>query len=277
MTQPITLQDPRATFDYMPPLMLIYGRNGIGKSYLAAHFKKPIFLDLDRNIYELPVISNRSLGTDLTRFSEVIAFLDRLIEEEHPCKTVVVDSLSSLERMIESHILQGKRATSLADFQYGQGYQMMMPLWEQVLSKLTQLRIGRRLNVVMLGHYKEKRDPNLTGESYQHYQIDLYEKAAKLLVNSCSAVLFADYKVHVVHEKEKFGQDVAKVRSSERRLYTNEGVKFLAKNTYGMPDDIPMTYEAIAEYVKAHFTHLENLLNPKESQPEDSLTTPEGE
>ena len=277
MTETTTLQEARPHFERMPPMLLIYGRNGIGKSYLAAQFKRPVFLDLDRNIYELPVISNRSIGVALNTFTDVIRFLDHLIQEDHTCKTVVIDSLSSLERMVEAHILQGKRATSLADFQYGQGYQMMMPLWEQFLGKLTHLRTQCRMTVLMLGHYKEKRDPNLTGEAYQCYHIDLYEKAAKLLANSCSGVLFADYKVHVVHEKEKFSQDVAKVRGSERRLYTNEGVKFLAKNTYSMPSDIPMTYEAIAECVKAHFTHLESLLNPKESNTTDSLTNPQGE
>ena len=277
MTHPPSLQNVHATVDYMPPMILIYGPNGIGKSYLAAQFKNPVFLDLDRNIYELPVVSNRSVETDLNSFPEVVQFLDRLLQEPHSRKTVVIDSLSSLERMIEAYILLGKKATSLADFQFGQGYQMMMPLWEQVLKKLIQLRVERRMTVLMLGHYKEKRDPNLMGEAYQCYQIDLYEKAAKLLVNSCSAVLFANYKVNVVHEKEKFGQEVAKVRNAERCLYTHEGAKFIAKNTYGMPDHIPMTYEAITQAVKDHFTHMKSLLTQKESLPEDSFTNSEGE
>lgn len=261
MNQIVSLKEARPAFQYMPPMLLIYGRNGIGKSYLASQFKNPVFLDLDRNIYELPVDSNRSFDIELNQFTDVVEFLSRLVTEEHPYETVVIDSLSSLERLIESHILNTKGAKSLADFQYGQGYQMMMPLWEQILGKVMALRTQRKLTVLMLGHYKEKRDPNIIGDGYQHYQIDLYEKAAKLLVNSCSAVLFADYKVQVVHEKQKFGQEIAKVRSSERRLFTNEGVKFLAKNTYGMPDDIPMTYDDLAGYVRDHFIKLKEAFN----------------
>lgn len=273
----VNLKGARAVFEYTAPLLLVYGRNGIGKSYFAAKFKSPLFLDLDQNIFELPVDSNRSFETPLKNFQDVLAFLGRLINEDHPYETVVIDSLSSLERLIEAHVLQGKKVSSLADFQYGQGYQMMMPLWEQFLSKIKTLRIEKKKTILLLGHYKEKRDPNLTGDSYLQYQIDLYEKAWKLLANSCSAVLFADYKVDVVHEEAKFGQDIAKARSSERRLFTNEGVKFIAKNTYGMPSDIPMTYEALAKAVKAHFINVKASLRNRDAQKQEQLTTQEGE
>ena len=178
MTDLTSLKEAKSVFQYMPPMLLIYGRNGIGKSYFASQFKNPVFLDLDKNIYELSVDSNRSFGIELESITDVLDFLNRLINEEHEHETIVIDSLSSLERLIERHILKTKNAKSLADFQYGQGYQMMMPLWEQFLSKIMALRTQRKLTVLMLGHYKEKRDPNLLGVGYQQYQIDLYEKNA---------------------------------------------------------------------------------------------------
>lgn len=273
----INLQDAKPTFKYVPPLFLIYGRNGIGKSWFASKAARPIFLDLDQNIFELAVDSNRSFNVKLEKFQDVLQFLGLLINENHSYKTVIIDSLSSLERLIENHVLQAKKVTSLADFQYGQGYLMMLPLWEQVLGKLKALRIQKKMTVLMLGHYKEKRDPNLAGESYLHYQLDLYERAAKLLINSCSAVFFADYKVEVIHEKEKFGQEISKARSSERRLFTDEGVKFLAKNTYGMPADIPMTWEALYDHVKAHFIKIRENLPNRDAPQQEQLTTPEGE
>lgn len=266
------LNKPNLVFQYMPPMLLIYGRNGIGKSYFGTQFKNPVFLDLDKNIYELSVDSNRSFGLELESFIDVIDFLNRLINEEHSYETIVIDSLSSLERLVERHVVmmnnsnsQKKPVKSLADFQYGQGHQMMMPLWEQFLSKMMILRTKKKLNVLMLAHYKEKRDPNLLGDGYQQYQIDLYEKAAKLLVNSCSAVLFADYKVEVVHYKEN-RQDVAKAKGSERRLFTDEGVRFMAKNTYGMPYDIPMSYDVLADYVREHFLKLKETFNNRSTK-----------
>ena len=90
----VNLKEARAVFEYTAPMLLVYGRNGIGKSYFVAHFKSPIFLDLDQNIFELPVDSNRSFDAPLKKFQDVLDFLGRLINEAHPYETVVIDSLS---------------------------------------------------------------------------------------------------------------------------------------------------------------------------------------
>jgi AAA domain len=222
MTQAlINLNESKPTFQFVPPLWLIYGRNGIGKSYFASKSNAPIFIDLDENIFELPVDSNRSFDISIFTFQDVISFLDMLYHQNHTYKTLVVDSLSSLEKLIIQKILLETGAKSLGDFQYGQGYLRMLPFWEHFLANLKLLRTVKKMTIILLGHYKEKRDPNLTGESYLQYQIDLYERAAKLLVNCCSAVFFADDKVVVHHERQAFGQEIAKAVASERVLYTD--------------------------------------------------------
>ena len=266
MTQAlINLNESKPTFQFVPPLWLIYGRNGIGKSYFASKSNAPIFIDLDENIFELPVDSNRSFDISIFTFQDVISFLDMLYHQNHTYKTLVVDSLSSLEKLIIQKILLETGAKSLGDFQYGQGYLRMLPFWEQFLANLKLLRTVKKMTIILLGHYKEKRDPNLTGESYLQYQIDLYERAAKLLVNCCSAVFFADDKVVVHHERQAFGQEIAKAVASERVLYTDEGVKFLAKNTYGMPPILPMDWNTVYGYAKAHYQKIKATFNDKQS------------
>ncbi len=276
--QLINLNEAKPTFQFVPPLFLVYGRNGIGKSYFASKSNAPIFIDLDENIFELPVRSNRSFGVpSFTSFQSVMDFLDRLYSSEHPYKTVVIDSLSSLEKLIVQKILNEHHLQSLGQLQYGQGYLMMLPLWEKFLGKLKLLRMERTMSVIMLGHYKEKRDPNLAGESYLQYQLDLYERAAKLLFNSCSAVFFADYKVVVHHERQAFGQETAKAVASERVFYTDEGVKFLAKNTYGMPPTIPMEWADVYHYAKEHYKKVKQSFSNRGAPSMEQLTNQEGE
>jgi hypothetical protein len=277
MSQQVALQSPRLTFQYTAPMLIVYGRNGIGNSRFASTFKSPIFLDLDQNIFELLVDSNRSFDTNITKFQDVLDFLGRLINEDHPYETVVIDSLSSLERLIEAAVIQKKNVTSLGDFQFGQGHQMMMPLWEQFLIKIKTLRIEKAMTILMLGHPKEKKDPNLAGDSYLQYQVDLYDRAAKLLINSCSGVFLADYAVDVVYTKEEFGKETPKPRNAERRLFTNEKVKFIAKNTYGIPSDIPMTYDALREHVRDHFIEVKKSLRNREAQKQGQLILSKGE
>jgi hypothetical protein len=277
--QLINLSEAKPTFQFVPPMFLVYGRNGIGKSYFASKSTRPIFIDLDENIFELPVDSNRSFDISIFTFQDVMSFLDMLYHQNHTYKTLVVDSLSSLEKLIIQKILLETGAKSLGDFQYGQGYLRMIPLWEQFLVNIKLLRTVKKMTIILLGHYKEKRDPNLTGESYLQYQIDLYDRAAKLLVNCCSAVFFADDKVVVHHER----QEIAKAVASERLLYTDEGVKFLAKNTYGMPPTIPMEWTAVYHYAKAHYQKVKATFNEKqcvsnrEVPVTEQLTTQKGE
>ena len=55
MTQ-ISLKNAAPKVVYVPPKIILYGRNGIGKSTFALKAPAPIFLDLDENLYELPCV-----------------------------------------------------------------------------------------------------------------------------------------------------------------------------------------------------------------------------
>ena len=149
MTQ-IDLKNVHPKVIYVPPKLILYGRNGIGKSRFALKTPNPVFLDLDENIYELPCISNKTLGFDIKTFDDVLAFLGTLFNEEHEFKTLVIDSLSSLEKLVTEKVLKESNVSSLASFQYGQGYQKMMPLWEQFLQKLKTLSNNNESNAIKI-------------------------------------------------------------------------------------------------------------------------------
>ncbi len=119
---PINLKDAKPKVVFVPPKIILYGRNGIGKSCFALKAPSPIFLDLDENIYELPCISNKTLGVSIKTYDDVLGFLGILFNQEHEFKTLVIDSLSSLEKLITQKVLQDSNVTSLAGFQYGHGY-----------------------------------------------------------------------------------------------------------------------------------------------------------
>ncbi len=250
---PINLKNLKPKVVYVPPKIILYGRNGIGKSCFASRAPNPIFLDLDENIYELPCISNRSLGVSLKTYDDVMGFLGTLFNQDHEFKTLVIDSLSSLEKLITQKVLQDSNLTSLAGFQYGQGYLKMLPLWEQVLVKLKHLWSHKKLTIIMLAHFKEKREEHLTGISYMQYQINLYEKASELLRNWCSAVLFADDEVELTDETVEFNRKISKISKSTRVLHTDGGTTFLAKNTYNLPAKIAMDWQVLFNHIQAYY------------------------
>lgn len=253
LTEKINLKDAQPTIKKVPPKIIVYGRNGIGKSRFALKAPSPIFLDLDENIYELPCVSSRTVGFSIKSYEDVIEFLALLFNQDHDFKTLVIDSLSSLEKLITQKVCKDANVTSLASFQYGHGYLKMLPLWEKILNQLKTFWDKKEMIIIMLAHFKEKKEENLTGANYQQYQINLYEKASELLRNWCSAVLFADDKVEVKDERLEFNKVISKVFKSERVLYTDGGTTFLAKNTYGLPSEIALDWNVFYSHVEAYY------------------------
>lgn len=64
------------------------------------------------------------------------------------------------------------------------------------------------------------------------------------------AVLFANYNTMV-----ETGQDkVVRAKAGNRRmLYTSHTAAYDAKNSYGLPDEIPMDYEQLCPYIEASY------------------------
>ncbi len=259
MTQ-IDLKNPKPKVIYVPPKIILYGRNGIGKSTFALNSTNPVFLDLDENLYELPCISNKTLGMPVENYDDVLAFLTLLFNQEHEFKTLVIDSLSSLEKLITQKVVKTTNdVTSFADIKYGAGYLKMMPFWDHFLEKLKNLWRYKKLNIIMLGHHREKREEKLTGASYMQYQINLYEKASELLRNWCSCVLFAEDAIELEGEKVEFNRTISKVKSSTRVLHTDGGTTFLAKNTYNLPSKLPLDWNILFNHIQAYYKQFNQL------------------
>jgi hypothetical protein len=248
----IDLKNVKPKVIYVPPKIILYGRNGIGKSSFALKAPNPVFLDLDENLYELPCISNKTIGVPVKTYEDAMAFLGILFNQEHDFQTLVIDSLSSLEKLIIEKVLKDSNKSSLASFEYGKGYQKMIPLWEEFLQKLKNLWKHKKLIIILLGHFKEKREENLTGISYMQYQINLYEKASDILRNWCSAILFADEEISFKDEKVEF-RTLSKVDNSTRVLRTDGGTTFLAKNTYHLPSKIALDWDVFYGFVQSYY------------------------
>lgn len=256
MTQ-IDLKNVKPKVIYVPPKIILYGRNGIGKSTFALKAPSPIFLDLDENIYELPCISNKTLGVQIRTYDDVLAFLGTLFNQDHEFKTLVVDSLSSLEKLIMQKVVlttNNVNVTSFGDFKYGAGHLKMMPLWEEFLQKLKNLWNHKKLIIILLAHFKEKREENLTGTSYLQYQINLYEKSSELLRNWCSCVLFAEDEIVLEDEAIEFNRKISKVKNSTRIIHTDGGTTFLAKNTYNLPSKLPLDWQTLFKHIQSYYT-----------------------
>ncbi len=226
-----------------PQRVVIYGPEGIGKSTLAAAFPEPVFLDTEGGTIHLNV----------TRFSQpehwedILGLVAQLGQSTHSFRTLVIDTVDWLERLLIEHICRKSHKEGIEDFGYGKGYTYLSEEFSRFLQSLETLR-NRGMHLVMVAHstIRKFEQPDAAG-AYDRYELKLSKQCAPLLKEWCDLLLFVNYFTKVT---ETDGRKKA-VGGKERRIYTAHCAAFDAKNRHGLDDVLPMEFAAIAHVFPA--------------------------
>jgi hypothetical protein len=220
------------------PRVLVYGVEGIGKSTFAAGAPSPVFIQTEDGLGSLAV-DHFPIATSVTDVMEAIG---ALFTNDHSFKSVVIDSLDWLETLIWREIESSYDAKDLA---YGKGAMIAADKWREILDGLTALRNERGMAVVLIAHTEIKRFDSPETEPYDRYQPKLQTRSSALVREWCDAVLFANYKTLIKKDDVGFNKTVSRgITTGERLLFTSERPAYMAKNRYGLPESIPLSWEA---------------------------------
>jgi hypothetical protein len=229
----------------MPPRLMVYGIEGIGKSTLASHAPKPIFVQTEDGLGEIACEKFPLAGS----VADVLAALAELNAADHPYQTVAIDSLDWLERLIWDAVCEEHRATSIekADGGYQRGYVHALTHWRKVVNALNALRSGKGMAVILIAHAKVEKFEDPESATYDRYSPRLHKHACALLTEWCDAVLFATRKFRTEKEEQGFGKE----RTIAVGLGANGGERVLrcvgspacvAKNRYHLQEQIPLSW-----------------------------------
>ncbi len=232
----------------LPPRLLVYGTEGIGKSTLAAGAPKPIFLQTEDGLSEIACDRFPLAKT----VDDVLAALAELDAEKHGYGTAVVDSLDWLERLIWDAVCRqyGVDSIEKADGGYQRGYMHAMAYWRKVVDGLDLLRNKRGMLVIALAHAKVEKFEDPESAPYDRYSPRLHKHASALLTEWSDAVLFATRKIRTETQDAGFGRartiavGIGK-DGGERILRTVGGPSCVAKNRYGLPAELPLSWPAL--------------------------------
>jgi len=231
------LQKVQRGVQSVPPRILTYGTEGIGKSTFAANAPAPIFIQTEDGLSEIPC-DKLPVAKSL---DEVTSALAALQSEQHGYQTVVIDSLDWLERLIHAQVCRDfgpvkYDSIEKVDGGYQRGYVHALSLWRKLVDGLDALRNAKGMAVILIAHARfEKFEP--PGESaVDRYSPRLHKHAAALLSEWCDAVLFATWKMSPTKTKQD---------QNERILRTVGGPHCAAKNRYGLPAEIPLFWPAL--------------------------------
>jgi hypothetical protein len=231
-----------------PRRVMLYGTHGVGKSTFGAMSDKPIFIQTEDGLGEIDCDRFPLAET----FDQAIAALSELYSEKHAYRTVVLDTLDGLERLIWSDVCKKRGVESIEDIPYAKGYVLALTQWREFLQGLNALRNERGMMVILLAHAKIEKFENPETETYDRYVPRLHKLASAVVQEWCDEVLFATYKVFTKKLDEGFSQTRTQgIGTGERIIRTTERPAHVAKNRLNLPDELPLDWNVYAKHLVA--------------------------
>jgi hypothetical protein len=214
----------------------LYGVHGGGKSTIASQFPEPIFLDTEEGTSHLPV--NRILIAD---YHSLCQALDELCVTELPCRTVVIDTIDHVEAFLRAEVCREHRISGMEGLAYGKGWVFLTEKFAEFISRYLDPLIATGIHVLVVGHCSIKRVqyPGLDG--FDRWELRLYSGCANRLKEWSDAVLFLNFKTHVIDNEGKPKGVGGKIRT----IYTTHDACYDAKVRIELPEGVPCAFEGI--------------------------------
>lgn len=238
----LSLSSLRSSKSSNPPITILYGVDGIGKTSLAAEWPDPIYLP---TAGERPP-SDVDLPTpgEIETFGELLDIMGELITEDHDRKTVIIDSLDGLEHMVNAVTCARIGAASIdsndkgSPAAFGRGIVETEVEWGEFMAGCRALT-ERGIAVVLIAHPEIKRFDSPVTDPYDRYQLKLNKRAAALVREQSDLVAFLNYRISIKTKEVAPKKDISHAEGGkERQIHVTEGAGFVAKNRYSMPDAI---------------------------------------
>ncbi len=246
-----------------PRRCMIHGVQGVGKSTWAATSDHPVFIQTEDGLGEIDCAK-----FPVTRsFADVMAALTELRSEPHDFRTVVVDSLDWLERLIWQEVCVRKNVKNIEDIGFQKGYVFALDEWRMVIDALDALRRDRGMAIVLIAHTKIEKFQTPEDSAFDRFSPRLHKLAAAVVMEWCDEVLFATYSTTTDPKKVKNVEPV-------RVMRTSEGPTHVAKNRIKMPPELPLEWAAYEYFAReAHAPSAPSAPSVPSANPLPSPTT----
>lgn len=234
-----------------PPRLLIYGTEKVGKTTFLANCPGAI------------TITSEDGGGDLdyarvvvTTWSEVLAVVESLMVEHHHYTTLGLDSVTSLQDLLFTHICVENDASSIEAIGggFGKGFTLAAEEMRRLLARLDALRTQRRMSIIGLAHshVRPASDPGAAAP-YDRYELRLDKRIAGQWTSWVDGIMFACIDAVVVTasaSKRAKADPNAKGRvvgDGNRVLCTVKSAAYDAGVRWkDIPEELPLTWSAFS-------------------------------
>lgn len=217
------------------PMLTIFGEGGTGKTSLAATFPAPVFIRAEDGFDVFAGKKAPNAFPVLKNGEDIFEQLEALLEQDHPFKTLVIDSITSLDKKFESDIVRKDprvKSINQAMGGYGAGYSAVAELHSKVKDRCDQLREKKGMTIVFLGHVETETMDLPDEPNYSRYSMRIYKKSICYYTDFVSLVGLLKLQTIV-------DQDSGKAKSfGDRVMIVDKRASSITKNRYGIVDDI---------------------------------------
>lgn len=233
----------------------ICAESGAGKTTMADKFLAPYHLNIEGNQNTKHL---RHFSSAPTTYKEVLSGMTDFAKEKHEHKTLIIDSVSQLERLFMSDISAAEGGKSFVECcgGYGKAYELLHQRHKEFMSLCAKIRDEYHFNVVLLFH-STAREMELPGmPSFQRWMPTLWKNDKldnNLIYQSMSDNWFhlrMDYDLvnDGADEGSKIGADqvrrkVGITSAAARKIGVQATTTYFAKNRLGLNGEFPFNLE----------------------------------
>ena len=247
----INLQNLPNTSETRPfPLITLYGQAGVGKTSLAAEFPRPILINIEGGVPEGVAITYT--GREPIRdYNKFIAYLETLRYQEHNFKTVIIDSLDTLEKKVIHPYVKRVNDFDSIDQTFGKAYTRSAEVMDKILDHLEDLRIRKKMYIVLTAAAVKETFDDLINNSYHRFNLALQNQIQTKIFHQSDFMFFMKPDVYMV--KSKGDKKERPAGSSRRLLCTSIMPTWVAKSrARGVPDELEYEVGKGFEMLKPH-------------------------
>lgn len=232
----------------LPPRIIIYGTEGIGKSTVGSQCPNPIFIQTEDGIGQIDTSSFPKCET----WDEFDSQLEALCKDDHDFGSVVIDSLDRLEALVWQKVCKDSNVDSIekACGGYGKGYSFALTHWSGILDRLDYLRKEKNMVIMLIAHSKVEKFEDPVNGNYDRYSPRLNKHASAMVSEWSDAILFATRKMIVKQSDGGFNKKIKTAESitvegSDRILCCEGKPACVAKNRFGIKGEIQLSWAAL--------------------------------
>lgn len=222
------------------PIITICADSGLGKTTLASLFPNPIFIRAEDGLQAIPKEYRPDAFPLITKEAMLWEQLSHLVKADHHYETVVIDSVTALDRMFTQWVVEGDknkpRSINQALGGYGAGLSAVAGQHQRVRKAVGMIN-DRGITVVFIAHADMETISPPDSEEYTRWCLRLHKKSVAPYVDDSDLVGFIKLESFLKGEE---GERKKAISSGDRVLVAYATAANISKNRYGITDNIDL-------------------------------------